>query len=147
MVASTPGDGGSGVLHGEQRVVLPILLRLAAFLDESGRGGGPTPSPIQGDHRPNEIRLADVGPRLSALNGRRVRDTTRVARPLPLVSGDERSTSGGELHFFPGHHQLPTLQRGAGYYVAGMRGEDFDGGKMGCVLGLEIPAPSNARGS
>jgi hypothetical protein len=98
-----------------EQTTLPMLLRFAAFLQESGRGGGPTPSPIQGGRAPNEIRLADVGPRLSSLDWRRVRDTALVARPFPPLRGDVRNTRGGIRHcFLQGRHQFPALQRWRG---------------------------------
>src|SRR6516165_5438867 len=120
---------------------------LLAFLHESGCGGCHTPSPIQGGHAPNEIRLANVGPILSSAHRWRLQHAPLIARPFPPLSGEKRNAGSGHLHFCHGCHQFQTVQLDALYHFTGMAREDFYDGEMGCILGLKISAPTDARSS
>ena len=123
-----------------ESVALAILLRLRALLQEPGGGSGYAPSPINSDHAPGKISPADVRAMPSSAHGRGTQHTTLVARPSPVVAGEARQ--GGWLAGGQGREQFP-LEGDARHQVTRVAKEKLDGGEMGCVLGLEVPAPTD----
>lgn len=83
---SPPIVGRTSIFCREPRVVLSVLSRLLALLNQPRGDLFDAPSPLRTQKRKKEIRPADVGAFLSVFL-RRVRDTAQIIRPTPVLDG------------------------------------------------------------
>jgi hypothetical protein len=72
---------GGGALHREPGITLPILARLAAFLQQTRARLGQVPTPVQRQQAEGEIGAADVRP-IAVVRLRGILQTTLVTGPL-----------------------------------------------------------------